>query len=100
AALLDGGSGAPAGTPDARPGAPAGAGGGRPDTSGWAPATRVPAPATSLIGRDRLAAEIAALVGPQRLVSLLGPGGVGKTRLLVEVGHLLRAAEPDRPVVL
>ena len=33
-------------------------------------------------------------------MTLVGPGGVGKTRLLVEVGHRLRAARPDRPVVL
>lgn len=106
AAILDGGTGAPAGTgrgePDAgRPGAHAGAVDGQPDAAGgWVPATRLPVPATSLIGRDPLATEIAALVGRQRLVSLVGPGGVGKTRLLVEVGHRLCAAEPDRPAVL
>ncbi|HEX6238460.1 MAG TPA: BTAD domain-containing putative transcriptional regulator [Acidimicrobiales bacterium] len=90
AALLDRGPGAPGGPVDGMPDA----------AGGWVPATRLPVPATSLIGRGHLAAEIAALVGPQRLVSLVGPGGVGKTRLLVEVGYLLRAAEPDRPVVL
>jgi predicted ATPase/DNA-binding SARP family transcriptional activator len=75
--------------------------GGAPDTvGGWVPASCLPVPATSLIGRGRLAAEVAALVESCRLVSLVGPGGVGKTRLLVEVGHLLRSARPDRPVVL
>ena len=40
------------------------------------------------------------MVEAHRLVTLVGPGGVGKTRLLVEVGHRLRAARPDRPVVM
>ena len=66
----------------------------------WAPASRLPVPATALIGREHLAAEVAGLVESCRLVSMVGPGGVGKTRLLVEVGHLLRSARPDRSVVL
>jgi predicted ATPase len=33
-------------------------------------------------------------------VTLIGPGGVGKTRLLGEIGLRLRAARPDRPVVM
>jgi predicted ATPase/DNA-binding SARP family transcriptional activator len=66
----------------------------------WSPPQGLPTPTTSLVGRSRQAAELAALVEARRLVSLIGPGGVGKTRLLVEVGHLLRAASPERPVVL
>ncbi len=68
--------------------------------AGWAPRGRLPVPPTSLVGRDALVEEVAALVGEHRLVSLVGPGGVGKTRLLLEVGHRLRAARSDRPVVL
>lgn len=66
----------------------------------WAPTSRLPAPATSLVGRDALVVEVTAMVEAHRLVTLVGPGGVGKTRLVVEVGHRLRAARPDRPVVL
>ena len=66
----------------------------------WAPASRLPVPVTSLIGRDALVAEVTAMVEAHRLVTLVGPGGVGKTRLLVEVGHRLRAADADRPVVM
>jgi predicted ATPase len=33
-------------------------------------------------------------------VTLIGPGGVGKTRLLIEVGHRLRTARPERAVVM
>ena len=40
------------------------------------------------------------MVEAHRLVTLIGPGGVGKTRLLGEIGLRLRAARPDRPVVM
>jgi predicted ATPase/DNA-binding SARP family transcriptional activator len=64
------------------------------------PTTRLPVPAASLIGRDQLTQDVVDLIASCRLVTLVGPGGVGKTRLLVEVGHLLEAARPWRPVVL
>ena len=35
-----------------------------------------------------------------RVVTLVGPGGVGKTRLLIETGHRLRDARPDNSIVL
>jgi predicted ATPase/DNA-binding SARP family transcriptional activator len=66
----------------------------------WSPATRLPVPATSLVGRDRLVDEVLELVERHRLVSLIGPGGVGKTRLLIEVGRRIRALHPRRPVVM
>ncbi len=66
----------------------------------WEPASRLPVPATSLIGREELAADVVLAVGTVRLVTLVGPGGVGKTRLLTEVGHRLLAGRPDRPVVM
>lgn len=52
-----------------------------------APAHNLPAPVSSFIGRASELAEIARLLGERRLVTLIGPGGVGKTRLA------LRAAE-------
>lgn len=45
----------------------------------------VPAP-TSFHGRDQEVADVSALLGPGRLVTLSGPGGVGKTRLATEIG--------------
>jgi predicted ATPase/DNA-binding SARP family transcriptional activator len=45
----------------------------------------LPAPLTSFVGRDSELAEAAALLTGRRLVSLVGPGGAGKTRLAVEV---------------
>ncbi|MFI2367877.1 ATP-binding protein [Streptomyces sp. NPDC018833] len=39
---------------------------------------------TSFVGRERELAELAAALDRHRLVTLLGPGGAGKTRLAVE----------------
>ena len=44
--------------------------------------------------------QIITLAEDRRLLTLIGPGGVGKTRLLIETGHRLQASRPDRPVVM
>src|SRR5262252_1984506 len=53
---------------------------------------RLPVSTTSLIGRERAIGEVAGLLGRPgvRLVTLTGPGGVGKTRLAVAVGEQMR----------
>ena len=59
---------------------------------GGAPLAGVlPAPATPLVGRERGAAAIEHLVAREgvRLVTLTGPGGVGKSRLVVEAARRL-----------
>ena len=43
--------------------------------------SRLPAPRTSFIGRERELEEIHDLLGRVRLLTLIGPGGTGKTRL-------------------
>ena len=57
----------------------------------------LPAPPTPLIGREREAAALAALLAEPgvRLVTLTGVGGCGKTRLALEVAHgLVRPGAP------
>jgi predicted ATPase/DNA-binding SARP family transcriptional activator len=61
---------------------------------------RLPTPTTDLVGRDALLDELLSTLEERRVVTLVGPGGIGKTRLLVELGHRLLAQRPDRPVVL
>ncbi|MGI5498797.1 BTAD domain-containing putative transcriptional regulator [Lentzea sp. CA-135723] len=46
---------------------------------------RLPVRLTSFVGRDEELREISALLGQARLVTLVGPGGAGKTRLATEV---------------
>jgi len=50
----------------------------------------LPAEASSFVGRGRELAELVALLGRTRMLTLSGTGGVGKTRLALE---LARAAE-------
>jgi predicted ATPase len=60
--------------------------------AGGAPlAGALPAPATPLLGREREAAAVEDLVVREgaRLVTLTGPGGVGKSRLAVEAARRL-----------
>jgi len=46
----------------------------------------LPVQRTSFIGRADEVQELTALVGTERLVTLTGPGGVGKSRLALQVG--------------
>ncbi|MFH8564701.1 BTAD domain-containing putative transcriptional regulator [Streptomyces sp. NPDC017988] len=48
------------------------------------PRTNLPAPLTALVGREPCVEELQRLLDASRLVTLTGPGGVGKTRLAVE----------------
>lgn len=56
-----------------------------------APAPRLPVPATLLVGRQPEAVRIQQLIVDEgsRLVTLVGPGGIGKTRLALHMAHTL-----------
>ena len=58
---------------------------------------RVPAPYTTTIGRERDLAQVRDLLerGENRVVSLIGPGGIGKSRLAIEVAHATEDLFPD-----
>ncbi|HEX6420025.1 MAG TPA: BTAD domain-containing putative transcriptional regulator [Acidimicrobiales bacterium] len=99
-------SGPPDAAPDGDTGVP-GAGGRRPGTPtrASAPGTpttgdrrrtgNVPRPLTACLGRERELADVLELIASHRLVTLVGPGGAGKTRLAVEAAHALAPDAPD-----
>lgn len=54
------------------------------------PKSNLPASLTSFVGRDKEQTDVIRLIAKHRLVTLTGPGGVGKTRLSIKVGeHVL-----------
>jgi DNA-binding SARP family transcriptional activator len=64
---------------------------------GLAARRHLPAQPSALTGRERELAELTDLVasGGVRLVTLTGPGGVGKTRLAIAASERLAASFPD-----
>ena len=47
-----------------------------------------PTPASSFVGRDDECAHLVGLLDKTRIVTLVGPGGVGKTRLAIEAARV------------
>ncbi|MFF9150233.1 BTAD domain-containing putative transcriptional regulator [Streptomyces sp. NPDC014861] len=76
---------APAQDPDA----------GRDGTGGGGTRGNLPTAISGLVGRDEAVQEIGGLLAGRRLVTLTGPGGVGKTRLAVEAAGQARRLFPD-----
>ncbi len=64
---------------------------------GFSPRWDVPTPPTAFYGREQELQNLTQRLEDQqvRIVSLIGPGGVGKSRLALELGHALRPAFPD-----
>jgi len=65
----------------------------------WLPvrqiANNLPAQLTSFVGRERELAELKDLLGSHRLLTLLGMGGLGKTRLSLQLAAEVMADFPD-----
>ncbi|MGD9528273.1 BTAD domain-containing putative transcriptional regulator [Pseudonocardia sp.] len=59
------------------------------------PSRTLPTVRSRLVGREREVADVLALLGPGRLVTLVGAAGCGKTRLAVEVAHRAAGDLPD-----
>lgn len=55
----------------------------------------LPPRVTSFIGREAALDAIAELTGTAQLITLTGPGGIGKTSLAVEVARTIAARYPD-----
>ena len=55
----------------------------------------LPSPTTSFVGRERDLAEVVELLRGQRLVTLTGPPGVGKSRLALETARVLKDEVAD-----
>src|SRR6202041_490849 len=56
---------------------------------------RLPAQLTSFVGRESELAQLRELLGENRLVTLTGAGGVGKTRLAVQIAAQLTSDFAD-----
>lgn len=64
-------------------------------------AVRAPTPPATVIGRETDVEEVVRLLlGAARLVTLTGPGGVGKTTLALQVADAVAAEFPDGLVVV
>jgi predicted ATPase/class 3 adenylate cyclase len=57
--------------------------------------TNLPVQLTSFVGREKELTEVATLIGRHHLVTLIGTGGTGKTRLMLEAAGRLLDRYPD-----
>src|SRR5262245_2718183 len=66
-----------------------------PSTVSQPPRTNLRAQLTSFVGRTEEVARLGKLIADSRLVTLVGPGGSGKTRLAEEAAQRLVQSTPD-----
>ncbi len=69
------------------------------DRASPSPARRVLEPATTLVGRAEELGELRQALGDRGLVSLVGPGGIGKTRVALRLAAQPRAVFADLTVL-
>jgi non-specific serine/threonine protein kinase len=59
------------------------------------PIAQLPAKLEALIGRERELERLRAMLSEHRAVTIIGPGGMGKTQCALEIGRLSTADFPD-----
>jgi predicted ATPase/class 3 adenylate cyclase len=59
----------------------------------------VPQETRSLVGREREIDEVLSMLSESRVVTVTGPGGSGKTKLAIRVGHRSAAEDATRSVL-
>jgi predicted ATPase/DNA-binding winged helix-turn-helix (wHTH) protein len=64
-------------------------------TNGSAVRGNLPAPLTRIVGRDDIIAALAAQLAQRRFLTLVGPGGIGKTTVAVAVAASVSASYED-----
>lgn len=60
------------------------------------PGHGMPQPLDEFVGRERELVRLRTLLSSSRLLTLVGPGGVGKTRLALELASRVRSGRPGR----
>lgn len=68
---------------------------GRSAESGQRDIGNLPLPDAALVGRGAVLRRLLDLLSAYRVVTLTGPGGIGKTRLAIEAAHGLASQFPD-----
>jgi predicted ATPase/class 3 adenylate cyclase/DNA-binding winged helix-turn-helix (wHTH) protein len=62
---------------------------------GAAVANNLPAPLARIVGRDDIVAALAKQLGRRRFLTIVGPGGIGKTTVAVAVADIMRTSLKD-----
>jgi predicted ATPase/DNA-binding XRE family transcriptional regulator len=72
----------------------------RPRRTGSPPRHTLQTDPSTFVGRQRELAEISQLVGGSRVLTLTGTGGIGKTRIALELAHQLESEYADGAVFI
>src|SRR5882757_4350008 len=64
-------------------------------TNGAAMRGNLPAPLTRIVGRDDIIAALARQLAQRRFLTIVGPGGIGKTTVAIAVAETVRASYRD-----